>query len=172
MEIDEWEVFHQNGNGMQIKPVLSVAGEFEKDFQEWLLRVGGVGTRPEYMVYRVLERRFGMRAPESDPPGFDFQFQVPAGGGRGREGGAVLDIVVQSVQPPIAIRVQGEFFHFLDVDIRESDVLERAMLEGLGFRVVDILAQDLIDEARAEIVVAMALRGVQLDTTGRTGVFR
>ena len=154
---------------MRIVDVVNEAKSRELQYLGWLKRVG-IGTRPEYMVFAALERA-GLLAPQSNPPGFDFQMQVPIGGGRGKKGGAVVDFIVWAASPAIAIRVQGEFFHFIDDDTETSDIFERAMLETQGFTVVDILAQDTLTEERVDEVVALALVGLQLDFTGRLQIF-
>jgi hypothetical protein len=163
------EIMGSVRNGMRIPNVINEAKLREARFLEWLKKTG-IGSRPEYMVFAALERT-GLLAPQSEPPGFDFQFQVPVLGGRGSMGGAVLDFIIWSAAPTIAIRVQGEFFHFIDDDAEASDIFERAQLEAEGFTVVDILAQDCLTEIRTDEVVALALIGMQLDFTGRLQIF-
>ena len=83
----------------------------------------------------------------------------------------MLDFVIYAKAPPLVIRVQGEFFHFIDDDAETSDIIEKLMLEGMGFQVVDILAQDTLSEQRVDEVVVMALAGFQMAFTGRLQVF-
>lgn len=172
VEIDLHEVMHSIRNGLQVPTTLSGAIAREGRFLRWLAKVGGVGTRPEFMCYEALER-MGMRAPQSTPyPGMDFEFQVPVLGGRGQKGGAVIDLMVHVVSPRVAIRVQGEFWHYVDAPTREADIIERIAIQNLGYKVVDILSQDTIDEQRTAFVVGLALNGFELDPAGRLGVFR
>jgi hypothetical protein len=168
-DVDLAKVFDNPRNGLRLPVVQSLELNRERRFLRWLMRVGGIGSRPEFMAYEALERR-GYRAPTSVEPGFDFQFQVPIAGGRAN-GGSVADLVVWAVSPPTVIRVQGEFFHFIDEPTRASDIIKRATLESEGFRVIDILAQDLITERGADEVVGAALIGAQKEFTGKLGVF-
>ena len=167
--VDPARALRSRGNGLRIASQLDRSISDEAAYQRWLLKVGGTGTRPEFACFAALER-LGLRAAESDPPGTDFRYQVGVNGGRQR-GGAIIDLLVESVSPAIAIRVQGEFFHFVDDPSRESDILQKRMIESLGFTVVDILAQDTLSRQRVDEVVSMALLGIELDTTGRVGVF-
>jgi hypothetical protein len=169
-DVDLATVFDRPRNGLKLPVVQSLGLNRERRFIRWLGRVGGVGSRPEFMAYEALERR-GYLSPTSDPPGLDFQFQVPLLGGRSRAGGSVADLVVYVVSPITVIRVQGEFFHFIDEPSRESDIIERLALESEGFRVIDILAQDLLTERSADEVVGAALIGAQKEFSGRLTVF-
>lgn len=157
--------------GLRLPVALSEKTIREDDYQRWLRRVGAHGTRPEWAVFDSLERK-GLRAPQSDPPGMDFQYQVPLLGGRSRAGGAVADIVIYTVVPPVVIRVQGEFWHFKDDEAQADDFYQRLALENEGFRVVDILAQDTLTRQRTDEVVGYALNGFELDETGRLAIFR
>ena len=170
IRIDVGKLLRTRGNGLRIQPLLDDMTALEGEYQRWLLRVGANGTRPEFAVYDALER-MGLRAQASTPPGADFRFQVPVNGGR-QQGGAILDFLVESVSPPVAIRVQGEFFHFADDESQESDIIQRRMIESLGFTVVDILAQDTLNRRRTDEGGGYALLGMELDTSGRLGVFR
>jgi len=169
--VDVAKALGARGNGMRIATQLDQGISDELAYQRWLLRVGGTGTRPEYACFAALER-LGLRSPDSEEPGTDFRFQVGVNGGRGELGGAIIDLLVESVAPAIAIRVQGEFFHFIDDPSRESDILQRQMIESLGFTVVDILAQDTLSRQRVDEVVRLALLGMEYDSAGRVGVFR
>ncbi len=168
-DVDLAKVFDNPRNGLRLPVVQSTELNRERRFLRWLARVGGVGSRPEFMAYEALERR-GYRSPTSIDPGFDFQFQVPLAGGRA-DGGSVADLVVWAVSPPLVIRVQGEFFHFIDEPTRAADIVKRIQLETEGFRVIDILAGDLLTENEADEVVGLALIGAQKEFTGKLGVF-
>ncbi|KKM98183.1 hypothetical protein LCGC14_1160600 [marine sediment metagenome] len=169
-DVDIGDILGSVRNGMRVPLISSPEIAREGRFQKWLFRVGGTGSRPEFMVFEALER-VGLFSPYSEPFGLDFEFQVPIAGGRAKHGGAVLDFLVHAVAPELAIRVQGEFFHFIDDDAEAADIVERKMLETLGFQVVDILAQDTLTEQRVDEVVGLALLGFQLEFTGRLQVF-
>lgn len=163
-------------NGMRIPVFLNQQAITETEYQRWLVRVGAngtsQGTRPEAAVYMELER-LGYRAPESSPPGFDFLFQVPLGfNAFTRRAEAVADIYLNFTVPATVVRVNGEFFHFADAEQRGADYFERVILEGMGYRVVDILAQDTLHRGRLEEVVRAAILGYSFDTDGRLQVFK
>jgi hypothetical protein len=170
IKVDVSRALRSRGNGMRVGALLDDSIAKEMVYQQWLLRTGSNGTRPEFAVFDALER-MGLRCGFSDPPGADFRYQVGVNGGR-QLGGAILDFLVESIAPAVAIRVQGEFFHFVDDPSRESDILQKRMIESLGYTVIDILAQDTLTRQRTDEVVRLALMGMELDTTGRVGVFR
>jgi len=173
--LDELDQLKQNG--MALSPVVTNQAIEDDDYRQWLRTTGiqarqGEPTLPEYRVFRALER-LGLHAPQSQPiPGLDFIpfAQVFAGGGLDRY--TELDMLVQITAPPVAIRVQGEYFHYKDVDLIAADILQRLALEGEGYRVVDILAQDTEPRGRCDYVTSLALRGYEVDTSGKLGVFR
>jgi very-short-patch-repair endonuclease len=86
-------------------------------------------------------------------------------GGRLRLGGVVADFLFSSPEwvPTMVWRVQGEYFHFVSSEKQVKDLLQRITLEDKGFRVVDILANDILMN-RNEVLTA-ALGGQQLKTT-------
>lgn len=169
-DIDIQEAFRRPSNGLRQTVSLNRTMILEQEYQRWLRRVGQVGdpgvSRAEFMVFRSLERR-GMRCPESQPPGFDFEYLARV---KGNTGGIEIDMLINA--PRVAIRVQGEYWHFKDDPTIEAGVIERALLESQGFRVVDILAQDTIDERRCDYVVSLAINGFEVDLSGKLGVFR
>jgi hypothetical protein len=171
-QIEAEKLFDNPRNGLRFTVALDPGIAREAEFQLWLFEVGSSnGTRPEFAVYRELERR-GLLAPTSRPEaGFDFEFQVPLLGGRS-DGGAVVDMVVYTTSPNIAIRIQGEFFHFKNDEIEKGDIFQRIAIESAGFKVVDILAQDTLQRGRLEEVVGMALHGFEAEFTGRLEVFQ
>lgn len=159
-------------NGIRVPTLVNQSILREAEYQRWLRRVASdVATRPECFVYLELERR-GYRAPESRPPGIDFEFQVPLAGGRSVEGGSVADFVLWFTSPATVIRVQGEFFHFADAASIAADNFAKARLESEGFRVADILAQDTLNRGRLEEMVGLAILGFSTDPDGRLGLFR
>lgn len=162
-------------NGIRIPVLADQELAREARYLEWLMRVGATGgsrgTRPEFYVFEELER-LGFRSPWSEPPGFDFDFQVPIGFDpfTHREN-ATADIFLRFTVPETVIRVQGEFWHFSDSAQIVADTLEKKLLETMGFRVVDILAQDTLHRGRLEEVVRMAIIGFSVDPDGRMQVF-
>lgn len=169
-DVDLAKVFDNPRNGLRLQVVQSLELNRERRFLRWLARVGGIGSRPEFMAFEALERR-GYLSPYSSPPGLDFDYQVALAGGRSKTGGSVADLVVYAVSPATIIRVQGEFFHFIDEPTREADIIARLLLESEGYRVIDILAQDLLTERGSDAVVGAALIGAQKDFTGKLTVF-
>jgi very-short-patch-repair endonuclease len=167
-EVDLAEVFSQPRNGLRIPRALDPALAREERYQQFLFRAPNA-TRPEFMVHEALERR-GLLSPFSDPPGFDFDYQVPLLGGR-ELGGAVVDFVIESIAPPVVLRIQGEFFHFADDETEARDIVQKLAIKSLGFTVVDIVAQDTLTEERVNQVLHSALLGFELDTSGRQTQF-
>lgn len=169
-DINIQEVFRRPGNGLRQKVSLNRSLVLENQYQLWLRQVGQVGdpgvSRAEFMVFRSLERR-GLRCPESRPPGLDFEYLARV---RGNRGGIEIDMLIH--QARVAIRVQGEYWHFKDDPTIEAGLVERALLETQGFKVVDILAQDTVNEQRCDYVVSLALNGFEVDQSGKLGVFR
>ncbi len=127
-DVDIATIFDNPRNGLKLPVIQSLELNRERRYIRWLGRVGGIGSRPEFMAFEALERR-GYLSPMSDPFGFDFQFQVPLLGGRALPGGSVADFVVYIVSPVTVIRVLGEFFHFIEEPTRESDIMKRLALE-------------------------------------------
>ena len=162
------EVFEAVTNGIRLPEALNPGTAREYRYQQFIRRAGAA-TRPEFMVFEALER-IGFHGDVSEEPGSDFQFQVPVLGGRS-EGGSVIDFVVWAIVPPVAIRVQGEYFHFGDDDVESGDIVKRIAIEGLGMTVVDVLAQDTATEEKTNQVVRNALLGFEFDSTGRRVTF-
>lgn len=114
-----------------------------------------VGTLPEWQVYLWLLRR--------KERGWTFQSSIM--GGRLRLGGVVADFMFSPPEwvPAMVWRVQGEYFHLASSEKQVQDLLQRIQLEDRGFRVVDILAHDVLTN-RNEVLTA-ALGGQQLKPT-------
>lgn len=170
--VDVQELFKSSHNGMRTPIALDRSITNELDYFEWIREVGIVGktagtSRSEHMAYRALEGH-GLLAPTSRPiPGFDFVYLYRVSG---NEGGIEIDMYITAGN--IACRIQGEYWHFKSVDEIEAGRVERVILEAQGFRVVDILSQDLVDNDRARFVMGLAIGGVELDAIGRMGTFR
>lgn len=131
----------------KVEPAVPKDVETDEKFQAW--RRIYHGSYPEYLVFRQLERMHFVY-------GVDFQFQANEMGGRQRLGGAVVDF--ELVYLHIAGRVQGEYWHLQSAAVREHDAIQRLMLEGRGWTVVDMLATEVIERTH---------RVVKLFTEGR-----
>jgi very-short-patch-repair endonuclease len=125
------------------------AESFEERYQEWF-RIHR-GTRPEFIVFDYLEKVAGLKHLA------DFIFQSSQLGGRQRIGGAVVDFELPFRR--LYFRVQGERFH-LSPDRIAHDAIQRAMLSGFGWTVVDIWVDQLL--AAPSRVIEAALNGVNL----------
>lgn len=99
-----------------------------------------VASDLEELVYNWLTRR-----------GIPFRFQTSLMGGYYQLGGSVVDFIVE---PNLAWRVQGEYFHE-GVTKKGSDMIQREMLMGLGYVVVDLYADDLIERIDETLRKAM-----------------
>ncbi len=120
----------------------------EIKYQRWFATWGG--TYPEFIAFDWLERK-GFVAGE------DFIFQSSRMGGRQMYGGAVVDFDFPDRQ--LAWRIQGEHFHIGNPAKEASDVMQKMSLEVLGYTVIDIFAQDVIE--RRNWILTRALNGEQ-----------
>ncbi|MGK2855526.1 MAG: hypothetical protein ACSLE3_15695 [Microbacteriaceae bacterium] len=168
--IDLDRAFRQAGNGLKQEVVLNRNIILEEDFFRWQQQVGKLGdpgtSRAEHMVFRSFERR-GWRFPESRPPGLDVEYLARV---RGNAGGIEIDFFIRSRS--IAIRVQGEYWHYKDDVVTQEGIIERALMEEQGLKVVDVLAQDTKTIERTDYIVDLAMNGWEVDITGRIGIFR
>jgi len=98
----------------------------------------------ERIVYDWLVRR-----------GISFDFQTSFSGGHYQLGGSVVDFLIGN----LAWRVQGEYWH-RGVEKAGADIIQREMLESLGYTVVDLRADDL--ENMANETLTKALRGEEM----------
>lgn len=87
----------------------------------------------------------------------DFRFQTSLGGGFFELGGAVVDVLLTELR--IAIRIQGGYWH-RGVEKSGQDEIQREMLTALGWTVVDLWEDDLLD--RLETTMQRALRGEEM----------
>lgn len=169
-DIDVAQAFRRAGNGLRQAVLVNYSTNLELDYQKWLRQVGKVGdpgtSRAEHMVFRSFERQ-GMRFPESRPPGLDVEYLARIAG---NAGGIEIDFFLRSRS--IAVRVQGEYWHYKDDPTIQQNIVERAIMEGQGLTVVDILAQDTKTIPRVDYVVQLARNGFEVDITGRLGIFR
>ena len=106
-----------------------------------------VATDIELIVYEFLVRRR-----------INFQFETSLSGGRFALGGSVVDFLVE---PNLAWRIMGEYWHH-GVAKTGSDLIQREMLTNLGYVVVDLWGDDILDPARLEQTMKLALQGQEM----------
>jgi len=109
------------------------------------------GTFPEFLVFDWLVKK-GLE------PMDDFIFQSSRMGGRQLYGGAVVDFDFPSQR--MAWRVQGEFFHIGNPAKEASDIMQKMNLAAVGYIVIDIFAQDVLQ--RRNWVLSHAWNGEQV----------
>jgi len=85
-----------------------------------------------------------------------FEFQVSMLGGRFSLGGAVIDFLFPDRY--LAWRLQGDYFH-TGVEKEGSDAIQRALLESMGYQVVDLWGSDILDPDIRDDVLEKALQG-------------
>lgn len=88
--------------------------------------------------------------------GIEFQFQTSLSGGWYSLGGAVVDFLFEDRR--LAWRIQGEYYH-KGVEKEGSDIVQRELLENMGWIVVDIWGDDIKDPTRLEQTMRLALQG-------------
>ena len=84
-----------------------------------------------------------------------FSFQTSLMGGHFSLGGAVVDFIIGN----LAWRIQGEFWH-TGVTKSGADDIQREMLSGMGYTVVDLWGQDLLN--RLDETLTKALLGEEM----------
>jgi len=104
------------------------------------------GTLPEYAIFWALEQR-----------GAEFRFQTSLFGGQQRIGGVVADFIITAPLPNLIIRVQGLYWH----KDKERERLQKNLLVGEGYYVIDIDSDDALAAPLAKVDDAFAL----LDTS-------
>jgi len=92
-----------------------------------------------------------------DKRGIVYDFQSSLLGGRVEFGGMVIDIILP--ESGIAMRIMGEYYHS-GVIQEAKDREQRSMLEGLGYRVVDLQEADLTTNLDA--VMEKAIMGDEM----------
>lgn len=85
-----------------------------------------------------------------------YQFQTSLGGGFFALGDAVVDFIVEG---SLAWRVSGEYRH-TGVTKEGSNLIQREMLTGLGFVVIDLWENDIME--RLEETLTKALQGQEM----------
>jgi hypothetical protein len=107
------------------------------------------GSKPEWAVYDALTK-LGYLS------GRDFTYQASIAGGRLEYGGAILDFVIFAIN--IAINVQSTYYHYADPYVHRRDEMVRAMVEGMGLKLIYIDEEDAL--ANALFYVKEALAGI------------
>lgn len=106
----------------------------------------GIMTDLEAIVYNFLIRH-----------NIDFQFQSSLAGGYYSLGGAVVDFLLPNRL--LAWRVHSEYWH-TGVEIEAHDLIQKELLSGLGWKVIDLWQDDL--EERLNETLTKALRGEEM----------
>ena len=110
-----------------------------------------IGSNLEIMVYDWLVKH-GFRE------GIDFEFQSQLIGGAARMlGDAIADF--QLFKEMIILRVQGEYWHSSTNEMAR-DSIQKERLTGMGYTVVDIWEQDLVD--RLNETMQNAIEGTEI----------
>lgn len=121
--------------------------------------VSGTTSLSEWYIYWAFLK---VKGPEGES---SWGFQIDAGGGRGRRGGAVIDFVVWDQEPRLAIRIQTERYHIaVRQQVQTFDETSKRMLERLGYKVIDIYEEHFIRDKSGRmsiILVREALQGKQ-----------
>ncbi len=92
-----------------------------------------------------------------DKRGIEYRFQSSINGGFFSLGGAVVDFIIETGN--LAWRVMGEYYHH-QVEIRSHDAIQREMLTAMGFLVVDIWGEDVLN--RIDETLNKALMGEEI----------
>ncbi len=87
-----------------------------------------------------------------------YSFQSSLAGGYYSLGGAVVDFLLEG---NIALRVMGEYYH-KTIAATGHDEIQREILEGMGYVVVDLWGDDIENPARLEQAMHLALEGKEL----------
>lgn len=127
--------------------ILAQTGKMVPAIIEPDLLEGFTGTAPEGIVYKYLTENK-----------IEFEYQSPLQGGRLTIAGSVADFIL--IYLGIILRVQGDYWHYGDIEKEASDILqkERQMLEG--WNVIDLKESDLME--RPGYVLRQALLGIQV----------
>lgn len=155
------------------KPAMMPTGPRIRPVDE--IVIGGPGEPPagflngqnsitEWIAYWALAKIFkNPRDADLRRPPFlggwpDWEYQSPEAGGFMRAlGSAVVDFLVHMGGTRIAIRIQTERFHIFTSSSRQAyDVIQRATLEHMGLRVIDVYDDQLLgDPSGQKAVIAM-----------------
>ena len=102
-----------------------------------------IGSDIEMIVMGYLDRR-----------NIEYQFQTSLSGGFFETGGAVVDFLIPDGM--LAWRVMGEYWH-QGVKPEGRDIMQKEMLMGKGYTVVDIWGEDV--QNRLDETMRLALQG-------------
>lgn len=102
------------------------------------------GSIPEYYAFWALLRL-----------GYDgqFEYQEASLGGRLQRGGTVIDFYIPDLN--LAIMVQSVRFHYANPEQNTADTLIRATLTSIGYRVVYIDEEDILQNPIYYILEAL-----------------
>lgn len=125
--------------GIPIAPRGAIQWAPAEDPLEKAAMQGVPGTLPERIVWKWLEDNQ-----------YSYLAQSSEGGGRLTMGGAVIDFLVFDIAgKPVALRVQGDYWHgpkFPDRQARDDEQYYR--LTEWGYLVVDLWESDIYEAAR------------------------
>ena len=107
-----------------------------------------IGTDIELLVIAWLDRRKII-----------YEFKSSLMGGFFALGGAVVDILLR--ERNLAWRIFGEYWH-QGVIKEGSDQIQRELLTNLGYTVVDIWGDDILDPTRINETLTKALLGQEM----------
>jgi hypothetical protein len=118
------------------------------------LPAGFPGSEPEWLCYWALTKL-------GKEPGVDFTFQSAQMGQRYEAGAATIDFMIIDRTPNLAIRIQGEYWHYYSGSERKArDLVQRIEMETDGIEVIDIDEDDIKKDPI--YYVSRALEGIDL----------
>lgn len=110
---------------------------------------GLVATLPEWRVWYWLDKHH-----------IEFDFQSSQMGGRRELGGLVIDFLLPTMVPPMALQVQGEYWHYSTGEQRMHDQQSKAQLEARGYQVIMVDESDVNE--RLDYILRLAMQGIDL----------
>ena len=106
-------------------------------------------TKPEKRVWDWLSRH---------NVNFQAQYRIPELGLRSERGSAIVDFIIP--ERNLVIRIQGSYWH-RTLEGKSRDDLSRERMVGMGYQVVDVLAENLSDE-KTDRTMRLALEGMEV----------
>jgi len=94
-----------------------------------------------------------------DKKGIYYEFQTSMMGGHYSLGGSVIDFLFPD--RGLAWRIQGEYYH-KGVVKEGTDEIQKELLSTLGYTVVDIWGEDLLDPGKVNETLTKALMGQEM----------
>jgi G:T-mismatch repair DNA endonuclease (very short patch repair protein) len=126
-----------------------VPGEAPNILEDAALQ-GVMGSLPERIIWKWLQGQ-----------GYLFRVQQAEFGGRGQLGGVALDFVVFGMAAmPVALRVQGAYWHGPTSDRKALDDEQAGRLRMAGYLVVDLWEQDIYTAVRGHRLTAYVMERV------------